>query len=125
MARAAKAGGHLEMLATPADHLDRGRDRARGGQCVPALRLAELGQIAQALVKRGGKGGAPVVVVTWTAVGGRNQEPFLRMSKKDTRNCEGCHPKDLQGSVARRPAYAGIDVSARATLQSANMTGIS
>jgi len=78
--------------------------------------------IAQALVKRAEKGGAPVVVVTVDRVGGRNQEPFLRMSKKDTRNCEGCHPKDLQGSVARKPAYAGIDVSGARNLQSANMT---
>jgi isopentenyl diphosphate isomerase/L-lactate dehydrogenase-like FMN-dependent dehydrogenase len=122
VARAAKAGGHLEMLATPASTSIEDAIAARGAPVWYQLYASPSWDIAQQLVKRAEKAGAPVVVVTVDRVGGRNQEPFLRMRKKDARNCEGCHPKDLQGSVARKPAYAGIDVSGVRNLQSANMS---
>jgi isopentenyl diphosphate isomerase/L-lactate dehydrogenase-like FMN-dependent dehydrogenase len=122
VARAAKAGGHLEMLATPATTSIEDAMAARGGPVWYQLYASPSWDIAQALVKRAEKAGSPVVVVTVDRVGGRNQEPFIRMSRKDTRNCVGCHPKDLQQSVARKPAYAGIDVSGVRNLQSANMS---
>jgi isopentenyl diphosphate isomerase/L-lactate dehydrogenase-like FMN-dependent dehydrogenase len=78
--------------------------------------------VAEALVKRAERAGAPVVVVTVDRVAGRNQEPFMRMRRKDTRDCASCHPKDLRSSVARKPAYAGIDLSGLTNLQSANMS---
>jgi isopentenyl diphosphate isomerase/L-lactate dehydrogenase-like FMN-dependent dehydrogenase len=95
---------------------------ARGAPVWYQLYASPKWEVAQALVKRAEKADAPVVVVTVDRVGGRNQEPFIRMRRKDTRNCEGCHPKDLQGSVARKPAYAGVDLSGLSNLQSANMT---
>jgi 4-hydroxymandelate oxidase len=122
VARAAKAGGHLEMLATPATTSIEDAIAARGAPVWYQLYASPSWEIAQQLVKRAEKAGAPVVVVTVDRVGGRNQEPFLRMRKKDARNCEGCHAKDLQGSVKRKPAYEGIDVSGVRNLQSANMT---
>jgi isopentenyl diphosphate isomerase/L-lactate dehydrogenase-like FMN-dependent dehydrogenase len=122
VARAAKAGGHLEMLATPASTSIEDAMAARGAPVWYQLYASPKWEVAEALVKRAEKAGAPVVVVTVDRVGGRNQEPFIRMQRKDTRNCEGCHAKDLQGSVVRKPAYAGIDLSGLSNLQSANMT---
>ena len=122
VARAAKAGGHLEMLATPATTSIEDAMKARGGPVWYQLYASPSWDIAQQLVKRAERAGSPVVVVTVDRVGGRNQEPFMRMRRKDTRDCSGCHPKDLQGSVARKPAYAGIDVSGVRNLQSANMS---
>jgi isopentenyl diphosphate isomerase/L-lactate dehydrogenase-like FMN-dependent dehydrogenase len=122
VARAAKAGGHLEMLATPASTSIEDAIAARGAPVWYQLYASPSWDIAQQLVKRAEKAGAPVVVVTVDRVGGRNQEPFLRMRRKDARNCEGCHPKDLQGSVKRKPAYDGVDLSGVRNLQSANMS---
>src|SRR5215472_11680770 len=122
VARAAKIGGHLEMLASPASTSIEDAIAARGAPVWFQLYASPSWEVARQMVHTAEKGGAPVVVVTVDRPGGRNQEPFLRMSKKDTRNCEGCHPKDLQGSVARKPAYAGIDVSGVRNLGSANMS---
>jgi isopentenyl diphosphate isomerase/L-lactate dehydrogenase-like FMN-dependent dehydrogenase len=122
VARAAKAGGHLEMLATPATTSIEDAIAARGAPVWYQLYASPRWEVAEALVKRAERAGAPVVVVTVDRVGGRNQEPFIRMRRKDTRDCAGCHPKDLQQSVARKPAYAGIDLSGLTNTQSANMT---
>jgi len=81
---------------------------ARGGRCGTSLRVAEL-DIAQALVEA--RRSAPAARRGAHGRSRRRAQPgarFIRMSRKDTRNCEGCHPKDLQQSVARKPAYAGM-----------------
>jgi isopentenyl diphosphate isomerase/L-lactate dehydrogenase-like FMN-dependent dehydrogenase len=122
VARAAKAGGHLEMLATPASTSIEDAMAARGAPVWYQLYASPKWEVAEALVKRAEKAGAPVVVVTVDRVGGRNQEPFIRMQRKDTRNCADCHPKGLQESVKRKPAYDGIDLSGLPNLQSANMS---
>jgi 4-hydroxymandelate oxidase len=122
VARAAKTGGHLEMLASPASTSIEDAIAARGAPVWFQLYASPSWEVGKQMVQTAEKGGAPVVVVTVDRPGGRNQEPFLRMRKKDTRNCEGCHPKDLQGSVARKPAYRGIDLKGLSSLQSANMS---
>jgi isopentenyl diphosphate isomerase/L-lactate dehydrogenase-like FMN-dependent dehydrogenase len=122
VARAAKAGGHLEMLATPATTSIEDAIAARGAPVWYQLYASPKWEVAEALVKRAEKAGAPVVVVTVDRVAGRNQEPFMRMRRKDTRNCADCHPKGLQESVKRKPAYDGIDLSGLPNLQSANMS---
>jgi isopentenyl diphosphate isomerase/L-lactate dehydrogenase-like FMN-dependent dehydrogenase len=78
--------------------------------------------VAEALVKRAERAGSPVVVVTVDRVAGRNQETFFRLKPSDSRDCKSCHAGDLQGSVVRKPAYAGIDLKGLPNLQSANMS---
>jgi 4-hydroxymandelate oxidase len=122
VARAAKAGGHLEMLATPATTSIADAIAARGAPVWQQLYASPRWEVAEAIVKKAERAGSPVVVVTVDRVAGRNQEPFLRMRRKDTRECAGCHAKDLQGGVKRKPAYDGVDLSGLTNLQSANMT---
>jgi isopentenyl diphosphate isomerase/L-lactate dehydrogenase-like FMN-dependent dehydrogenase len=122
VARAAKAGGHLEMLASPASTSIEDAMAARGAPVWFQLYASPKWEVAEAMVKRAERAGAPVVVVTVDRVGGRNQETFFRMKRSDTRTCVACHAEDLQGSVVRKPAYAGIDLKGLPNLQSANMT---
>src|SRR5256714_2116276 len=122
VARAAKTGGHLEMLATPATTSMEDAIAARGAPVWYQLYASPKWEVAEALVKRAERAGPPVVVVTVDRVAGSNQETFFRLRKNDTRECKACHSQDLQESVKRKPAYAGIDLSSLANLQSANMS---
>src|SRR2546428_6067133 len=122
VARAAKTGGHLEMLATPATTSMEDAIAARGAPVWYQLYASPKWEVAEALVKRAERAASPVVVVTVDRVAGRNQETFFRLRKNDTRDCKGCHAEDLQQSVVRKPAYAGIDLKGLSNLQSANMS---
>src|SRR5437879_151371 len=122
VARAAKTGGHLEMLATPATTSMEDAIAARGAPVWYQLYASPKWEVAESLVKRAERAGSPVVVVTVDRVAGRNQETFFRLRKSDTRECKACHSPDLQESVKRKPAYAGIDLKGLPDLQSANMS---
>ncbi|HEX4986561.1 MAG TPA: alpha-hydroxy acid oxidase [Burkholderiales bacterium] len=122
VARAAKAGGHLEMLATPASASIEDAMAARGAPVWFQLYASPKWEVAEAMVKRAEGAGAPVVVVTVDRSVSRNQETFFRMKARDPRDCKACHPADIPGSVARKPAYDGIDLAGVPNLLSANMT---
>src|SRR5258708_2330385 len=122
VARAAKTGGHLEMLATPATTSMEDAIAARGGPVWYQLYASPKWEVAEALVKRAERAGSPGVVLSVDRVARRNQETFFRLPTNDTRRCEGCHSADLQESVKRKPAYAGIDLKGLPNLQSANMS---
>src|SRR2546430_7453605 len=110
------------MLATPATTSMEDAIAARGAPVWYQLYASPKWEVAEALVKRAERAGSPVVVVTVDRVAGRNQETFFRLRKNDARECKGCHSQDLQQSVKRKPAYAGIDLSGLPNLQSANMS---
>lgn len=120
--RAAKAGGHLEMLSTAASTSVEDVTAARGAPIWFQLYASPRWEVAEALVKRAEKAGCPVVAVTVDRVGGRNQETFFRLRRTDTRDCKTCHTPGVQGSVKRKPNYDGIDLSGLSNTQSANMT---
>jgi 4-hydroxymandelate oxidase len=128
VARAAKAGNHLEMLATGATTSIDAAIEARGGPVWFQLYATSNHDVALALVKRAEKAGAPVVAVTVDRVGGRNQETLFRLRRGDTRDCTQCHTSGSGGGGAaggnrdRRPNYDGIDLSKVTSFQSANMT---
>jgi 4-hydroxymandelate oxidase len=120
--RAAKVGGHLEMLSTAASTSVEDVTAARGSPIWFQLYASPKWEVAEALVKRAERAGCPVVAVTVDRVGGRNQETFLRLRRTDTRTCSNCHEPGVQGSVKRKPNYDGIDLSGLSNTQSANMT---
>ncbi len=120
--RAAKIGGHLEMLSTAASTSVEDVTAARGAPIWFQLYASPKWEVADALVKRAERAGCPVVAVTVDRVGGRNQETFFRLRKNDTRDCKTCHTPGVQGSVKRKPNYDGIDLSGLTNTQSANMT---
>jgi isopentenyl diphosphate isomerase/L-lactate dehydrogenase-like FMN-dependent dehydrogenase len=126
VARAARAGNHLEMLATGATTSIDDAIAARGGPVWFQLYATSSWPVAQGLVKRAENAGAPVVVVTVDRVGGRNQETLFRMRRTDKRECVACHTAATGGGQSgnreRRPNYDGIDLSKVQSFQSANMT---
>src|SRR5687768_7572722 len=79
VARAARAGNHLEMLATGATASIDDAIAARGGPVWFQLYATSSWPVAQALVQRAENAGSPVVVVTVDRVGGRNQETLFRL----------------------------------------------
>ena len=126
VARAAKAGNHLEMLSTAATTSIDDAIKARGGPVWFQLYATTSFDVARALVKRAENAGSPVVAVTVDRVGGRNQETLFRLRRTDTRDCTECHESASGGGGSgnrdRRPNYDGIDLSGVASMQSANMT---
>jgi isopentenyl diphosphate isomerase/L-lactate dehydrogenase-like FMN-dependent dehydrogenase len=123
VARAARAGNHLEMLATGATTSIEAAIEARGGPVWFQLYATTSPDVGLALVRRAEKAGSPVVAVTVDRVGGRNQETLFRLRRTDTRDCLQCH-KTLSGggNRERRPNYDGIDLSGVRSFQSSNMT---
>ncbi len=126
VARAAKTGNHLEMLATGATTSIDAAIEARGGPVWFQLYATSSTEVALALVRRAEKAGSPVVAVTVDRVGGRNQETLFRLRRTDTRDCKACHDDASGGGAGgnrdRRPNYDGIDLSGVRSFQSANMT---
>ncbi|HKA43573.1 MAG TPA: alpha-hydroxy acid oxidase [Burkholderiales bacterium] len=126
VARAARAGNHLEMLATGATTSIEAAIEARGGPVWFQLYATSSPEVGIALVKRAEKAGSPVVAVTVDRVAGRNQETLFRLRRTDTRNCKDCHESGQGGGASgdrsRRPNYDGIDLSQVRSFQSDNMT---
>jgi isopentenyl diphosphate isomerase/L-lactate dehydrogenase-like FMN-dependent dehydrogenase len=122
VARAAKVGNHLEVLATGSTTSIEAAMDARGAPVWFQLYATSKWEVAEALVKRAERAGCPVVVVTVDRVGGRNQETRFRLERTDTRDCRQCHSPANGGSQTRQPMYDGIDLSGVTSFQSANMT---
>jgi len=122
VARAAKTGGHLEMLSTSATTSVEDCTAARGAPIWFQLYASPKWEIAEHHLKRAERAGCPAVAITVDRVAGRNQETFFRLRAKDTRECKTCHEPGVQGSVKRKPAYDGLDLTGVPNLQSANMT---
>jgi isopentenyl diphosphate isomerase/L-lactate dehydrogenase-like FMN-dependent dehydrogenase len=123
VARAAKAGNHLQMLSTSASTAIEEVIAARGAPIWYQLYATNKWEVAKAFVTRAEKAGALAVAVTVDRSGGRNQETFFRLRRTDTRECSGCHDNSsVQASVRGRPMYQGVDVSGLRNTQSSNMT---
>jgi isopentenyl diphosphate isomerase/L-lactate dehydrogenase-like FMN-dependent dehydrogenase len=123
VAKAARPGNHLQILATGTTSAVEEVVAARGAPVWFQLYATNKWEVAKAFVLRAEKAGCPVVAVTVDRIAGRNQETFLRLSRSDTRQCSGCHDRSsLQANLARRSMYEGIDVSGLTHTLSSNMT---
>lgn len=121
VARAALAGGHLNVLASAGGSSIEDVTAARQGEVWFQLYATSSLEVAQQAVRRVERAGCPVLEITVDRNGGRNQETFARLRRMDTRNCSACHPKGI-GHFSERPIYDGIDMSKVASMQSSNMT---
>jgi isopentenyl diphosphate isomerase/L-lactate dehydrogenase-like FMN-dependent dehydrogenase len=112
VAKAAKAGNHLQMLSTSSNYSIDEVIKARGGPVWFQLYASPSFEVASALIKRAENAGSPVLMVTVDRVAGRNQETLFRLRKTDTRECSGCHDRSSFATRAlRRHNYDGIDLS--------------
>ncbi len=121
VAKAAKAGNHLQILSILANTSIDDATAARGAPIWFQLYASPKWEVAEALVKRAERGGCLAIVVTLDVLGGRKEETFLRLRPSDTRDCSGCHAPGW-GYVARRPNYDGLNLSGVTSVLATNMT---
>jgi 4-hydroxymandelate oxidase len=124
VAKAARAGNHLQILSTSSNDSVDDVTKARGAPIWFQLYASPLWEVAQALIKRAEAAGCPVLAVTTDRVGGRNQETLFRLRRSDTRECNACHDRSSFASrVARRHNYDGIDLtSIKGSGESSNLS---
>jgi isopentenyl diphosphate isomerase/L-lactate dehydrogenase-like FMN-dependent dehydrogenase len=121
VARAARAGGYLNVLSTSGGTSIEEVVAARQGEVWYQLYATSSLEVAKQVVRRVAKAGVPVLEITVDRVGGRNQETFARLRKQDPRLCASCHTHGL-GAVQEKPNFDGIDMSGVRSMQSDNMT---
>ena len=122
VARAAKAGNHLQILSTMTSDSVEDVIKDRGAPIWFQLYATNKWEVAEGLVKRAEKAGATVVAVTVDRNGGRNQETLARLRPTDTRDCSGCHDRSsFQNSLKGRVMFQGLDLSGLTNTQASAM----
>jgi 4-hydroxymandelate oxidase len=112
VAKAARAGNHLQILSTSSNYSVDDVTKARGAPIWFQLYASPRWEVAQALIKRAEGAGCPVLLVTVDRIAGRNQETLFRLMRTDTRECSGCHDRSsFAARSVRRHNYDGIDLS--------------
>jgi hypothetical protein len=100
VAKAARAGNHLQILSTSSNYSVEDVTKARGAPIWFQLYASPRWEVAQALIKRAEGAGCPVLMVTVDRIAGRNQETLFRLMRTDTRECSGLsRPQQLCGAV--------------------------
>jgi isopentenyl diphosphate isomerase/L-lactate dehydrogenase-like FMN-dependent dehydrogenase len=108
VAKAAKAGNHLQILSTVATTSIEDAIAARGAPVWFQLYTTQRWEVAEGLVKRAVAAGAPAIVVTLDVRTPAKWETFVRLRRTDTRECGSCH--GLNDYLSRKPNFAGIDL---------------
>src|ERR1700753_1204890 len=93
VAKAARAGNHLQILSTSSNFSVDDVTKARGAPIWFQLYASPSFEVAKALIKRADGAGCPVLMVTVDRIAGRNQETLFRLMRTDTRECAGCHER--------------------------------
>jgi len=109
VAKAAKAGNHLQMLSTVATTSIEDAIAARGAPVWFQLYTTQRFEIAEALVKRAESAGAPVIAVTLDVRAPAKWTTFTRLRRADTRECASCH--GANDYLARKPNFSGINLA--------------
>jgi 4-hydroxymandelate oxidase len=108
VAKAAKAGNHLQILSTVATTSIEDAIAARGAPVWFQLYTTQRWEIAQALAKRAEAAGAPVIAVTLDVRSQAKWETFVRLRRTDTRDCGSCHGGN--DYLSRKPNFSGINL---------------
>ena len=123
VAKAARAGNHLQILSTVTNVGIEDVTAARGAPLWYQLYATNKWEVAKAMVQRAEKAGSLAVAVTVDRSGGRNQETLFRLVPTDTRECSGCHERgSLATNVKRRAMLNDLDLSGLTHTQSSAMT---
>ena len=112
VAKAARAGNHLQILSTSTNIGVEEVAAARGAPLWYQLYATNKWDVAKAMVERAEKAGCLAVAVTVDRSGGRNQETLFRLMPTDSRDCNACHERgSLATNLKRRAMYQGLDIS--------------
>src|SRR5260221_4192956 len=123
VARAAKAGDHLQILSTMTSDTVEDVIKARGAPIWMQLYATNKWEVAAAITKRAENAGCTALAVTVDRNGGRNQETLFRLRPDDTRDCSGCHDRgSLQTSLKTRAMWKDLDLTGLRNTQSSAMT---
>jgi isopentenyl diphosphate isomerase/L-lactate dehydrogenase-like FMN-dependent dehydrogenase len=107
VARAAKAGKHVFMLATPSTTSIEEVCAALGEPVWFQLyRRNDWNQTRQ-MIKRAEAAGCPALVFTVDLLGGSNRLTGTRAQRRDTKPCASCHPGGLNDN-RRKPMIADL-----------------
>ena len=120
VAKAAKAGNHLQILSTVATTSIEDAIAARGAPVWFQLYTTQRWEIAEGLVKRAEAAGAPAIAVTLDVRSSAKWETFVRLWRTDTRDCGSCH--GLNDYLSRKPNFAGIDLGGVSSTVVTNLT---
>jgi len=107
VARAAKAGKHLVMLATPSTTSVEEVSAARGEPVWFQLYPRNDWNQTRQMIKRAEAAGCPALVFTVDLLGGSNRLTSARARRRDTESCGGCHEGGLNDN-RRKPMIAGL-----------------
>jgi isopentenyl diphosphate isomerase/L-lactate dehydrogenase-like FMN-dependent dehydrogenase len=119
VAKAAKAGNHLQILSTVATTSIEDAIAARGAPVWFQLYTTQRWEIAEGLVKRAVAAGAPAIAVTLDVRSSAKWETFVRLRRTDTRECGSCH--GFNDYLSRKPNFAGIDLGGVSTTVVTNL----
>jgi isopentenyl diphosphate isomerase/L-lactate dehydrogenase-like FMN-dependent dehydrogenase len=106
VAKAARAGNHLQILSTVATTSIEDVIAARGAPVWFQLYTTQNPDIGEALVKRAEAAGAPVIAVTLDVRSSAKWETFARLRNADTRQCGSCH--GTAEYLSRKPNFSSI-----------------
>jgi 4-hydroxymandelate oxidase len=120
VAKAAKAGNHLQILSTVATTSIEDAIAARGAPVWFQLYTTQNPDVGDALVKRAEAAGAPAIAVTLDVRSLAKWETFTRLRRTDTRQCGSCHG----GSdyLSRKPNFSGIELGGVSGTAVTNLT---
>lgn len=107
VARAAKAGKHLVVLATPATTPIEGVTAARGEPVWFQLYPRNDWNQTRQMIKRAEAAGCPALVFTIDLIGGSNRLTSTRAERRDKAACSGCHEGGLNDN-RRKPMIADL-----------------
>ncbi len=125
VAKAARAGRHLQMLSTVATTSIEAAIEARGAPVWFQLYPTNEWSVGLAMAKRAEKAGAPAIVVTVDVVAAQNWEMFQRMWRADkavAAQCGSCHGLGLRSFVRRKPNFDGLDLGSATNTGATNLT---
>jgi 4-hydroxymandelate oxidase len=120
VARAAKAGNHLQILSTVATTSIEDAIAARGAPVWFQLYPTERWEIGDALARRAEKAGCETIVLTVDTLGRQKWETYERLRRADIQQCGSCH---AQGTyLSRKPNFDGLRLGVTASTISPNLT---
>jgi 4-hydroxymandelate oxidase len=108
VARAARSRDHLQILSNVSTSSIEDVIAARGAPVWSQLYPTSDWSVAEKMIKRAEKAGAPVVVLTVDLHSGSNRETMKRYIRKDKRDCSLCHDRTREDAwLDRKPMYEG------------------
>ena len=121
VAKAAKAGNHLQMVSTVASTSVEDIAAAREAPVWFQLYTTQRPPVGDALIERAEKAGCPAIVLTLDVIGPLKWETFVRLRRADTRECATCH-RGGNDYIARKPNFAGIELAGATGTSITDMT---